>query len=65
MDLPVAAALAGGSLLLAVFFGWRGARPFDPSKGVRMIPYQGLMLLFAALTVIFIVWCANIAGLMG
>jgi hypothetical protein len=65
MDLPVVAALAAGSLLLAVFFGWRGSRPSNPMKGVRMVPHQLLMLLFAALTVIFGVWMANMAGLMG
>jgi hypothetical protein len=65
MDLPVPAALAAGSLLLAVFFGWRGARPYDPVKGVRMVPHQALMLLFAALAIIFLIWTANIAGLMG
>jgi hypothetical protein len=65
MDLPVVAALAVACLLLAVFCGWRGARPWNPAKGVRMIPYRPLMLLFAALSVIFLIWTANMAGLMG
>ena len=65
MDLPVVAALAAACLVLAIFCGWRGARPWDPMKGVRMIPYRALMLLFAALSVIFLIWMANMAGLMG
>jgi hypothetical protein len=65
MDLPIVAALAAACLLLALFCGWRGARPWDPMKGVRMIPYRGLMLLFAALFIILMIWVANMAGLMG
>jgi hypothetical protein len=64
MDLPVVVALAAGCLALAVFCGWRGARPADPTRGVRMVPYRGLMLLFAALAVIFLIWTANMAGIM-
>ena len=65
MDLPVIAGLAGACLLLAVFCGWRGSRPPDPTRGPRMIPYRVLMLLFAAVVLILLIWIANMSGLMG
>jgi len=64
MDLPIVIAVGGFCLLAAVFCGWRGARPADPMKGVRMVPYRALMLLFAAVAVIMMIWAANMAGLM-
>jgi hypothetical protein len=47
MTLPTLAALIAGLALTAVFCGWRGARPFDPIKGPRMIPWTPLMLASA------------------
>ena len=35
--------------VLAVFTGWRGARPPNFAKGPRMMPWRFLMVLFAAL----------------
>ncbi len=34
-------------LALGVFCGWRGARPVDPIKGPRLIPWRFLMVLLA------------------
>ena len=64
MDLPIVIAVGVACLLAAVFCGWRGARPADPMRGVRMVPYRALMLLFAAVAVIMMIWAANMAGLM-
>ena len=41
--LAVAVALAA----LAGFAGWRGARPPDPMKGPRLIPWRPIMVLAA------------------
>ena len=47
MDMTLCASLAGALLALAAFAGWRGARPPDPRRGPRMIPWRPLMLVFA------------------
>ena len=41
--------LLAATIAVAVFSGWRGARPPDLSKGPRMMPWRFIMLLFAAL----------------
>ena len=48
MDPRTLFALSGASLALAAFAGWRGARPFDPRKGPRLIPWRFIMVLAAA-----------------
>jgi len=42
----------GIALALAALFGWLGARPPNPLKGPRLLPYRLLMLLSAAAAVI-------------
>lgn len=37
--------LAAGALALAVLFGWLGARPANPLRGPRLVPWRFLMLL--------------------
>lgn len=62
MDLKttlIAAAIALGALL---FFGWRGARPPDLTRGPRMIPHRALMVASAAVLLILIVHLVNLAG---
>jgi hypothetical protein len=49
MTVPVTLWTMGGLGAAGAFFGWRGARPWDPRKGPRMIPWRLLMLLCAAL----------------
>jgi hypothetical protein len=46
--MPLTIALSAITLLLAVFCGWRGARPPDFRAQPRIIPYRLLMLLFGA-----------------
>ena len=48
---------------LAVFAGWRGARPADPLKGVRMIPWRMIMLLSAACSMPMLVHLLNLMGM--
>jgi hypothetical protein len=49
-------AICGAALALAVFAGWRGARPPNPLKGPRLIPWRFIMLLAttAALGALFL-----------
>ncbi len=62
MPLSVTLALIAAAVALTVFAGWRGARPWDPRKGVRMIPWRIIMLLSATAVVILAV---DLAALMG
>jgi len=45
MSMIVTLGLIAACLALAAFAGWRGARPWDPSRGVRMVPWRLIMLL--------------------
>ena len=60
--LPVTLASAAVGLGLAVLFGWRGARPPNPHKGPRMIPWRFLMLLAGAWVLMMLVHLANLMG---
>ena len=61
MTFPVTAALAGLFLALSVFCGWRGARPSQPHKAPRLIPWRFLMLAAFAVMVTMLV---HIVGLL-
>ncbi len=45
MSVPTTAALAGLCFVLAVLFGWRGARAARPHAPPRLIPWRFLMLI--------------------
>jgi hypothetical protein len=62
MDLPLTLMLAAAALALALACGWRGARPPDPRKGPRMVPWRFLMLLAAAGFMVMAVHAINLAG---
>ncbi len=61
-SLPVTLASAAVGLGLTVLFGWRGARPPDPRRGPRMIPWRFLMLLAGAWVLLMLVHLANLMG---
>jgi hypothetical protein len=61
MNLPITLVLFLASIGLTVFCGWMGARPRDYSKP-RLVPWQFLMLLSAALVLIMIVGLLNELG---
>lgn len=61
MDMPVTLALAAFFALLAAFSGWRGARPVNPAKGARMIPWRGLMVFSAAGVMLMLI---HVAGML-
>jgi hypothetical protein len=63
MTLPVTAAIALALLATAVFAGWRGARPPDPFKGPRLVPWRAIMVTAAAGLLIIIVHLVNLLGI--
>ena len=63
MDFPLTLSLAALFLGLAVFAGWRGARPPNPLKGPRLIPWRLIMLTAAAGAVLMTVHLVNLGGM--
>lgn len=47
--------LLAASSAVAVFSGWRGARPPDLMKGPRMVPWRFIMLVAGALTFLLLI----------
>jgi len=63
MDLRTTLALGAGLAALAAFAGWRGARPPNPMKGPRLIPWRAIMVFAAAAAVILVVQAERAVGL--
>ncbi len=55
-------ALLAAALALAVFAGWRGSRPWDLARGVRMIPWRFIMLLSGVAILILAVHLGTLMG---
>ena len=51
----IAAGLAGVA-------GWRGAHPFDPRRGPRLVPWRAIMVTAAAVGLVHLVHLANLVG---
>ena len=62
MDMPVTIALTLLFAGFAAFCGWRGARPPEPMKGPRMVPWRLLMLLSAAGCLLMLTHLVNLLG---
>ncbi|MBX3476989.1 MAG: hypothetical protein KF910_05245 [Brevundimonas sp.] len=62
MDLTLTLWLLGGFSALALFAGWRGARPPDPHRGPRMIPWRFIMLLSAAAVMLLLTHLGSLGG---
>jgi hypothetical protein len=62
MSLTLTLGLSAAFLALAVFAGWRGARPPNPHKGPRLAPWRFIMLLSAAALLAMIVHLVNLMG---
>ncbi len=62
MDLTPTLILLAATLAVTVFAGWRGARPPDPGKGPRLIPWRFLMIGAAALALLLLVHLATLFG---
>ena len=52
--------LLAAAIAVAVFSGWRGARPPDLSRGPRMIPWRFIMLVAGALTFLLLIHLAAV-----
>jgi hypothetical protein len=62
MNLTLTLGLIAAAVALAVFAGWRGAKPAQPHLGVRMIPWRFIMILSAAIVVMLLVHLATLLG---
>ncbi|MFN4176558.1 hypothetical protein [Phenylobacterium sp.] len=62
MDLQMTLAVGTGLLALGVFAGWRGARPPNPHRGPRLIPWRFIMVLATAGVVLMAVHAVNLLG---
>jgi len=62
MDLQLTLMLTLAAVALAVVAGWRGARPPDPHKGPRLIPWRFIMLMTTAGIVVLLVHVVNLMG---
>lgn len=54
--------LIASAVALAAFAGWRGARPWDPRRGVRMIPWRFIMVLAGAAVLLLVVHLGALLG---
>jgi Kef-type K+ transport system membrane component KefB len=62
MDLPVTAAAALLFLILAVLFGWFGARPINVLKGPRLVPWRPMMMICVVGLMLMMVHLVNLLG---
>ena len=62
MSLTLTLALILAALTLAVFAGWRGSRPWDLTRGVRMIPWRFIMLLSGVAIFILVIHLGTLMG---
>jgi hypothetical protein len=62
MDFPLTLAISAGLLALTVGAGWLGARPPNPHKGPRLVPWRLIMLLSAAVLMVVLAHLLNLFG---
>ncbi|MNX52753.1 hypothetical protein D3C86_834380 [compost metagenome] len=62
MSLSLTLVLLAAASAVAVFSGWRGARPPDLMKGPRMMPWRFIMLVAGALAVLLLIHLASTLG---
>jgi hypothetical protein len=62
MSLSLTLTLLAAALALAVFAGWRGSRPWDLRRGVRMIPWRFIMLLCGVAVFILVIHLGTLMG---
>ena len=62
MSASLTLTLLAAAIAVAVFSGWRGARPPDLSKGPRMIPWRFIMLLGAMMVFLLAIHLAALLG---
>ena len=62
MTFTLTSILAAAFAALAALAAWRGARPPNPLKGPRMMPWRLIMLTSAALALLMLVHLVNLVG---
>ncbi len=62
MDLYITLTAMLGVTGIAVFAGWRGARPPDLSRGPRLVPWRPIMMLSAVVLLMLLVHLVNLLG---
>ena len=62
MSLPLTLTLIAAVLALAVFAGWRGARPSQPHLGVRMVPWRFIMVLGGTAVFLLLIHVGTLLG---
>ena len=62
MDMTLTLAIGAGLAAIMLFAGWRGARPPNPHRGPRLIPWRFIMLVAAALLLPILVHVASLLG---
>jgi hypothetical protein len=65
MNLTLTLALCGIVLALGVACGWMGARPPNPHRGPRLIPYRFIMIVCGAVLLYLAAHLLSLFGLMG
>jgi O-antigen ligase len=61
MSMTLTLSLLAGALIVALFAGWRGARPSDFLKP-RMVPWRFIMLLAGALAFLLVIHVGTLLG---
>lgn len=62
MDMTLTLGLAAAALAVTVFAGWRGARQWDPSRGVRMAPWRFIMVMGGAALFLLLIHLGTLLG---
>jgi hypothetical protein len=62
MEMSLTLEIGAGLLALAAFAGWRGARPPNPHRGPRLMPWRFIMLAAAACLLPVLVHLAALLG---
>jgi len=62
MSLTTTLVLLGVALAVMIFCGWRGARPPDPFKGPRLMPWRFPMVGAAAIAMLLLIHLATLFG---
>ncbi|RZJ29104.1 MAG: hypothetical protein EON85_07630 [Brevundimonas sp.] len=62
MDMRLTLILVAVTVAITLFAGWRGARPWDPTRTVRMAPWRFIMVMGGAATVLLLVHVGALLG---
>ena len=63
LTIPLTVILLTVAALFTALFGYLGARPYDPKKGPRMVPWRFFMLLTFTVALLMLVHLLTALGL--